>query len=56
MPPKKKNKKSGEKMPEPQETTKQETEGLSEGPKRGERGEYLPATYRTPRGIVRRDN
>ena len=40
--------KSGEKMPQEQQETAQ-------APKRGDRGEYLPATYTTSRGNVRED-
>lgn len=28
---------------------------VSQGPKKGERGEFLPATYKTPRGNTRTD-
>ena len=28
---------------------------LDSGPKIGDRGEYLPAAYRTPKGLIRQD-
>lgn len=58
--PTKDEKTSGQNMPEPKGKTSQRSAArkskLDAGPKRGAKGEYLPAAYGLDSGNIRRDN